>query len=158
GVTARLDPPLDPQDNLGYFEYIENCQADAQGEDTDDCLRFTVQAPANQPFTGRMFVVPPTFLSMTAQQQTTLLKSPAFLQTPQTMITSEYAEVIYFLRTGTLYRRVLLIAPERQAAVDLAFNAVGFPPNLLTGMIPTGSVAPGVSWLGLNDLSAHPPA
>src|SRR3954449_13276097 len=24
GVTARLNPPIDPQENLGYFEYIEN--------------------------------------------------------------------------------------------------------------------------------------
>ena len=32
-------------------------------------------------------------------------------------ITSEYAEIIYFLRNGNLYRRVLLVAPERQSTI-----------------------------------------
>src|SRR4051794_40819825 len=46
-------PPLDPKENQGYFEYIENSFADMQGEDTDDCLRFTVKAPEGQAFSGR---------------------------------------------------------------------------------------------------------
>ena len=46
GVTARFTPPLDPAQNLGYFEYSENEFADMQGEDSDDCLRFTAKAPA----------------------------------------------------------------------------------------------------------------
>src|SRR5262245_46679914 len=33
GVTARMTPPLDPEHNLGYFEYGENQFADLQGED-----------------------------------------------------------------------------------------------------------------------------
>ena len=53
GVTARMTPPLDPKENLGYFEYGENAFADLQGEDTDDYLRFTAKAPEGQPFTGR---------------------------------------------------------------------------------------------------------
>ena len=32
-------------------------------------------------------------------------------------VTSEYAEIIYFLRNGNLYRRVLLVAPELQSAI-----------------------------------------
>src|SRR5262249_12454565 len=41
GVTARTNAavPIDPDENLGYFEYIENSWADTQGEDGDDCLR-----------------------------------------------------------------------------------------------------------------------
>ena len=56
GVTARFTPPLDPAQNLGYFEYGENEFADIQGEDSDDYIRFTAKAPPGQPFTGRMWV------------------------------------------------------------------------------------------------------
>ena len=55
GVTARMTPPLDPKDNLGYFEYGENAFADNQGEDADDYIRFTAKAPEGQPFTGRVW-------------------------------------------------------------------------------------------------------
>ena len=44
-MTARFTPPLDPAQNLGYFEYGENEFADVQGEDSDDYLRFTAKAP-----------------------------------------------------------------------------------------------------------------
>ena len=97
GVTARLTPPLDPKDNLGYFEYGENAFADNQGEDTDDYVRFTTKAPEGQPFTGRCW--------LPGRQREPIL------------ITSQYAEVIYFLRNGNLYRRVFLIAPERQSSL-----------------------------------------
>ena len=56
GVTARFTPPLDPAQNLGYFEYGENEFADIQGEDSDDYIRFTAKAPPGRPFTGRMWV------------------------------------------------------------------------------------------------------
>ena len=56
GATARFTPPLDPAQGLGYFEYGENEFADLQGEDSDDYIRFTAQAPPGQPFTGRMWV------------------------------------------------------------------------------------------------------
>ena len=125
GVTAHLTPPLDPKDNLGYFEIIENSHADNQGEDADDCLRFTTKAPEGQLFTGR-------FLN--------------FYGGPRpTTVQSQYAEIIYFLRSGNLYRRVLLVAPELQSSVQL--NA--------TGYTPPGFPFP-VSWQGLNDISAHP--
>ncbi len=42
-------------------------------------------------------------------------------------ITSEYAEIIYFLRNGNLYRRVLLIAPELQ----IGDRALGEQPRFL---------------------------
>ena len=74
-------------------------------------------------------------------------------------VTSDLAEIIYFLRNGNLYRRVLLIAPELQPAIvptvgNLAFlpsngnNGVNFQPAALGGVA--------VSWQGVNDLSAHP--
>jgi type II secretory pathway component PulJ len=153
GATARFTPPLDPAQNLGYFEYIENEFADKQGEDSDDCLRFTAKAPPGRPFTGRMWVtapsVAPTFYNETVQPVT---------------ITSDYAEIIYFLRNGNLYRRVLLINPELQSSIVPTISTPNFP-NL--GYLPNGNTfnfQPGifgglsVSWQGVNDLSARPAA
>ena len=153
GVTARFTPALDPTQGLGYFEYGENEFPDTQGEDSDDFLRFTAKAPPGQPFTGRRWVTAPAnaagFYNGNAQPIT---------------VTSEYAEIIYFLRNGNLYRRVLLIAPELQSAIvptvgnqgflpSPPYNANGSPftPGSLGGSVP-------VSWQGVNDFSAHPAA
>ena len=145
-VTARFTPPLDPDFNLGYFEYGENSFSDLQGEDADDYIRFTSKAPEGQFFTGRMYVAPwiPLATMTPAQLQ-------AYYASQPITINSQYAEIIYFLRDGNLYRRVLLVAPDRQSAVDAAFVFSG------TGLFYTG-VFPGtqVSWQGVNDLSAHP--
>src|SRR5262249_1204167 len=136
-------------ENLGYFEYIENSWQDNQGEDTDDCIRFTAQAPAGQPFTGRMYVYPPVGVTLSAAQLV------LFNQAQPITITSQYAEIIYFLRNGNLYRRVLLIAPERQAAVNNAVSG-GTPVfNFNTTGMFHGGFSPS-SWLGVNDLSARP--
>src|SRR5208337_4719807 len=150
GVTARLTPPLNPNNNLGYLEYGENEFADAQGEDSDDYIRFTAKAPAGRPFTGRMYLSPFTtppglsIANMSASQQ------QIYLSTQPITITSEYAEIIYFLRNGNLYRRVLLVAPERQSVIwqNNSFSQTAF------GGVNTG--APVMSWQGMNDLSAHP--
>jgi type II secretory pathway pseudopilin PulG len=150
GVTARLTPPLNPNNNLGYLEYGENEFADVQGEDSDDYIRFTAKAPAGRPFTGRMYLSPFTtppglsIANMSASQQ------QIYLSTQPITITSEYAEIIYFLRNGNLYRRVLLVAPERQSVIwqNNSFSQTAF------GGVNTG--APVMSWQGMNDLSAHP--
>ncbi len=159
GATADFTPApnyplgpfgLNPLDNLGYFEYGENEFADSQGEDSDDYLKFTAKAPPGQPFTGRIFLPPPIpFANMTAQQ----LQN--YLSTQPITITSEFAEIIYFLRNGNLYRRVLLIAPERQSTiyqvinnVDTSLGANPFTPTALGGGF--------ISWQGVNDLSARP--
>ena len=113
GVTCKLTPPNDPKNNPGYLEYGENEFADVQGEDADDYIRFTAKAPAGRPFTGRMWVPPPNSALLTAQQAINLFEAG---YQPIT-ITSDYAEIIYFLRNGNLYRRVLLVAPERQSVV-----------------------------------------
>src|SRR5271157_3058465 len=69
GVTARLTPPNNPQNNQGYLEYGENEFADVQGEDADDYIRFTAKAPAGRPFTGRMWVPPPIPISSMSAAQ-----------------------------------------------------------------------------------------
>ena len=65
GVTCKLTPPNNPQNNPGYLEYGENEFADVQGEDADDYIRFTAKAPAGRPFTGRMWVPPPNSANLT---------------------------------------------------------------------------------------------
>ena len=86
-------------------------------------------------------------------------------QPPQPItITSEYAEIIYFLRNGNLYRRVLLVAPALQSTIEPSvgnvnpnppFNGAGFFPVALGGN-PVNLVGNQVSWQAVNDLSAHP--
>ena len=157
GVTAKFTPPLDPAQNLGYFEYGENDYSDVQGEDTDDYIRFTAKAPAGRPFTGRAFLPPTTSLAnMTVAQQA------QYLANQPVAITSEYAEIIYFLRNGNLYRRVLLVAPELQSSIVPTFNNTGYFVDAGGNLTITNTLTPAglggfqVSWQGANDLSARP--
>jgi type II secretory pathway component PulJ len=147
GATATFTPPLDPEMNKGYFEYIENEFADTQGEDSDDILKFTAKAPSGQPFTGRMWVTMPA------------LQTGMYTTNQPVTITSEYAEIIYFLRNGNLYRRVLLIAPELQSAIVSTEGNGGWLPTIPPTPQPFAPPVLGgihVSWQGVNDLSAHP--
>ena len=152
GVTARLTPPMNPKDGRGYFEYGENAFADLQGEDSDDYIRFTAKAPPGRPFRGRMLVNPPVDPSNLSSGQLNV-----YVNQQPILITSEYAEIIYFLRNGNLYRRVLLIAPERQSSIMQMTN------NINVGWATPSAFTPGafggaaqVSWQGVNDLSARP--
>lgn len=148
GVTARMTPPLDPRNNLGYFEYGENTLADVQGDDTDDYLAFTAKAPAGRPFTGRVTV-----------QQTNALGAKITGQFQQITITSDFAEIIYFLRNGNLYRRVLLILANRPGTLSVGTTTGGV--LNVGGGYSTAQFSPSlgatvVSWQGMNDVSARP--
>lgn len=172
GATARFTPPLDPQENRGYFEYGENEFADNDGEDTDDYIRFTAKAPVGRPFTGRMWPKPPRvqFASGgTVGQAQTYSDVIGQADGPIT-VTSEYAEIIYFLRNGNLYRRVLLVAPELQSRIIPSYSEgtnwnIGYflesstgGPTLPFGFFPAALGGVKVSWQGVNDLSARPAA
>ena len=99
GITATVSPPLKPENNEGYFEYIEGpaftnsliaVNSDTGGNDQtvgdfDDILMFTTRT-TGKPFVGRHQ------LAGTIQ--------------------SDVAEVVWFLRGRTLHRRVLLVAPS----------------------------------------------
>lgn len=161
GVTAHFTPPLDPLQNLGYFEYGENEFADIQGEDSDDYIRFTAAAPPGQPFTGRMWI------------NAWPIPGPngGYLYNPNAQpvtVSSQYAEIIYFLRNGNLYRRVLLVAPELQSAITPALsyisgtgtvsNSVYLANGMTTTFTPATLGGNQVSWQGMNDLSARPAA
>ena len=107
GMTANGMTPSaagNPAQDRGYFTYGENALADLQGEDTDDYLAFTAEAPAGRPFTGYMTVPAPSTGRHDGRPR-------RFNRVP---ISSDFAEVVYFLRNGNLYRRVLLILPTKQ--------------------------------------------
>ncbi len=133
GITASMTPPNDPTNKSGYFEYNENSPADAQGEDTDDWMGMTTKAPEGQTFSGRQWLAShPNVAFNKAIQPIT--------------ITSQVAEVIYFLRNGNLYRRVFLVAPDRASSINGSTN---FIPSIFGG-------SPSVSWQGMNDISCRP--
>ncbi len=114
-VTATMRPPLRPEAGQGYFEIIEgpvgavtailpalpawlqpvntdvtSNQPDTTVRDNDDILMCTIRS-RGEPFVGR-------FLNGTVE--------------------SQEAEVAYFVRGRTLYRRVLLVAPGRFMDLD----------------------------------------
>ena len=114
-VTVIMDPPRSPKSNEGYFQYVEGpigpvvdpadvavnletIQPDSTVGDMDDMLLFTVTTKGD-PYNG-------------------LIAGAA--------ASSNSAEVIYFVRGTTLYRRVLLIKPETDVR---SVNRSGFYQN-----------------------------
>lgn len=109
GLTCRPIPPLDPAKGEGYLEIVEGPVGVVPGLtvgwdsdqgtvdnnmlDNDDILLFTSRSPA-APFIGRF-----------AGNRT---------------ITSDVAEIAWFVRGRTLYRRVLLVAPGALANTSLS--------------------------------------
>ena len=153
GATARFTPPLNPVDGLGYFEYGENSLSDEQSEDSDDYLAFTSKAPPGQPFTGRIMVQRGVWLAGPRAGQ------PRYA--PVT-VTSDHAEIIYFLRGTNLYRRVLLVLPDQKLFKELLDPAnpnSGYryraAPYNSDGFDLDGDDVPDVSWQGANDISVH---
>lgn len=133
GATATMLPPQRPDAARGYFEIIEGPigagvgminpssvarKTDASGNlvpdttvgDFDDILMFTTRS-ADRPFVGR------------------------YAGSADGMTRSDLAEVAWFVRGNTLYRRVLLIAPGANvppggaqgfyAANDISVRLVG---------------------------------
>lgn len=125
GATAPMTPPISPDISAGFSEIIEGpigaifpaaafatrsdedagssgtLSADYTVGDNDDVLMLTVRSPSNEPFTGRF---------------TPWNYNPQNPQTPQAVgdpviVQSRVAEVSWFLRGTTLYRRVLLVLP-----------------------------------------------
>ncbi len=105
GVTVTMNPPRNPANNEGYFEYLEGPatvtgtggsltvpaavnsdtgNADPTVGDFDDILMFTTRS-SGQPFVGKLGGNP---------------------------VQSQVAEVAWFVRGHTLHRRVLLVMPS----------------------------------------------
>lgn len=119
GITATMLPPLRPEAAEGYFEYIEgpvgpvlrltdelpyavdedadpSSPADFTVGDVDDILMFTTRS-AGRPFVGRYW-------------------DP--IKRTQSTVESDVAEVAWFLRGRTLYRRVMLVVPGLLGQLD----------------------------------------
>lgn len=172
-LTAPMLPPLKPEQADGYFEYVEGSAGpivNAQGQsilwsvsgagtlvasnidelnttgvpqfdstvgDPDDVLMFTAHNE-EQPFYGRYrqlykYVDP-------ASGNTVAYPVDGTTQ-------SYYAEIIWFLRGNTLYRRVLLIKPQLQ---------IGSATKLLLSTDPSSSATSyDISFYDKFDISAH---
>jgi hypothetical protein len=120
-------------------------------------MAFTAKAPDGRPYTGSI-VLPVAGVGGTAV--------PGIYN--RVTITSDYAEIVYFLRNGNLYRRVFLVQSERQDSTTYGTTTAGV--MLAGGGFQTGAynattnyVNPNsgfynlnLSWLGLHDISARP--
>lgn len=126
GATARMVPPLRPEENLGYFEYIEGPigpvlplrpVAGAGGYDIEGALDDIVNIQ------GTTLGDFDDVLMFTSRNLETPFRGIANGQS----ISSPVAEVIWFLRGTTLFRRTLLVAPAVQSAIPTAdLTSAGF--------------------------------
>lgn len=151
-ATARMTPPLNPKDNLGYFEYGENEFADAQGEDSDDYLAFTAQYTDGNLFFGRHLPAPtgvPSGPGADTRANSNQAVAPV-------MVTSDTAEVVYFLRNGNLYRRVFLVKPNLKLYHEWAFNTQGAYTGVRAANMPGIGNGVYLGWQALNDISTRP--
>lgn len=118
GATARMVPPLRPEENLGYLEYIEGpigpvLPLRPYDSDTDgelDSYDIVGAADDSADIPGTTLGDFDDVLMFTSRNMETPFRGIADGQS----ISSPVAEVIWFLRGTTLYRRVLLVAPTLQ--------------------------------------------
>jgi len=138
GVTVTMRPPRNPDDGEGYFEYIEGpvmqgTTGDIGGPplpvnsdngntpdttvgDFDDILMFTTRS-TDKPFLGSA----PSYV---------LNQSTGKYEFQTTITQSDVAEVAWFIRGRTLYRRQLLVAPGVwDNLIDPTTNTHVFPPS-----------------------------
>jgi type II secretory pathway pseudopilin PulG len=128
---------VDPAEHKGYWTLEESSPADENGEDTDDVLAFTVRVTAPLRGSGTLG---------TGFVGRVVAGSEPDVAYPEVGLAgSQEAEVIYFLRRGTLYRRVLLVGVPQPA------NIPAFNPN--NASFPGGPT----SWYSVYDISARPP-
>jgi hypothetical protein len=126
GATVTMLPPRNPDDGEGYFEYIEgNVVQTATGPlgipqpvdsdkgnndssvgDFDDILMFTTRA-SGKPFVG-------------------IFNNGTFASPHITTVQSDVAEVCWFVRGRTLYRRQFLVAPVLIPSPRPIADASGF--------------------------------
>jgi len=127
GVTATLNPPRKPENNEGYFEYIEGpvTQATAPTYDRNTDVIINATLPEDNP--NRYAPLDTTVGDFDdILMFTTRSKSRPFVgKVPTTVnatgtIQSDVAEVAWFLRGNTLHRRVLLVTPSASIGATTA--------------------------------------
>lgn len=147
GVTVTMAPPRRPESGEGCLEYTEgpngparwlddvakntqtpsgDVEVDSTVGDTDDVLLFTTRTRST-PFVGRVRAKRAPLAGETADGNDAV-GDYMWVNSAE----SQEAEVIWFLRGRTLYRRVLLVLPNFDA--DLRTNAV----ELQLGVTPAG--------------------
>lgn len=126
GLTVTVDPPRQPEAGEGYLEIVEGpygvepthpsfmlpvnevpTAIDTTPTDNDDVLMFTTRAQRGT-FVGR-------YRDKRTWQDTT--------------IQSDEAEVIWFVRGRTLYRRMLLVAPQVMRPANGDWTSFGYLDN-----------------------------
>ena len=131
---ARLDDPLRPERRDGQVDAAE------QPQEQPGLLRVRRERVRRRSGRGLATTTsgspprpPPASRSRGGCGFAPLTRSPTCASNANQLaqpitITSEYAEIIYFLRNGNLYRRVLLVAPALQSTIEPAVDNVN--PNL----------------------------
>ena len=105
--TERLERYGKTADASGNVDYVDTTVGD-----TDDILSFTAKAPADKPFKGRYFKP---------------IQTNGVLDVEESIYESQYAEIVWFLRGATLYRRVLVIMPDE--VLQESLNALRYAAN-----------------------------
>ena len=173
GVTTPMLPPRNPADNEGYFEYVEGAMGicpryTLKNESWSDGAAGSLQIPVNT-FTFdlnadgssvRDFTVTDTddvlmFTTRTSDRpfvgQNVRYQGAADVREVFT-VDSSVAEVMWFVRGRTLFRRQLLVAPNTQimtisgnapaqvplAATDHNFKGGVTPTGMYTAKVPGG--------------------
>jgi len=121
--------PLNPPEIIDDPATPEDETQDTSVGDFDDILMFTVRSP-DVPFVGRYYNI----------------ATGSF-----TSLESHEAEVAWFVRGRTLYRRVLLVAPQTLNDLDVVNGDDD-------GDVDSGDFGAGNSFFNLYDISARPAA
>lgn len=149
-IFARFSPAARGVDANGVWEAV-----DATVGDLDDILSFTAKAPDGQPFRGRF--IEPVYRTAINDAGKPYQK---IVDAVPTTIESEYAEIIWFVRGTTLYRRVLpLVSNERlQESFDAlrisSTNEANIAATTLAGA-PWNNVRRGFGFYQFYDVSVH---
>jgi len=136
GVTVTMDPPRDPAHGEGYFEYIEGVIGPIVrpglrdgGDPTKSELEVAGLVAPTEEFDEDGNELPDTtvgdnddILMFTTRN----LSQPFIGRFNGDSIDSPVAEVIWFVRGTTLYRRVMLVEPSRSGQLPTAATAGDF--------------------------------
>jgi len=181
GLTVTMRPPRHPADDEGYFEYTEgpigpepapalapidtddpaNPVTDTTVGDIDDNLMFTTRS-TDRPFVGRADVSYHAIRwpcvqgnSSDANGADQLGRQITVFEVSPRSVESQVAEVAWFIRGRTLYRRVLLIQPALLDA-DLRTPEPEFPAQF-ENHTDGGSnyLPPQVGFYSMCDISVH---
>lgn len=124
---------------------------DATVGDLDDILSFTAKAPDGRPFRGRF--IEPVYATATDADGNVYKE---IVDGIPTTIESEYAEIVWFVRGTTLYRRVLpLVSNERLQESFEALRQAAFISDSPFAGVAYENVRHGFGFYQYYDVSVH---